>query len=175
MEEEYIKALIQNGWLFKKPENKLEKLNLSGYANDRLQHLESSFINFTTLYDILANAADDVWYIPLNHYSPDFINDEGFAWNEFEIQSLEYADSDEERKEISSFWENHLPFLYSVKDGYAFIAIILKGEDKGKIVFGREPEYEDVELIANSFKEFLKMHSIFLTEASRLSLLRSFI
>lgn len=175
MDQEYIDFLEQKKWVFKKSTGIYNIKELNQYAKGRLQYLESSFFYFLNSYDVLANDTDDVWFIPLKSYSLDFLNDDEFTWNEFENQSLEYADSDEEKTKISSFWKNHLPFIYSVKDGYAYIAIILKGENKGKIVFGREPEYEDVEIISNSFKDFQRLHFNYLRGEKEAGFLSSFV
>jgi len=46
-----------------------------------------------------------------------------------------------------------------VKDGYAFVAIALEKHRYGTIVSGREPEYEDVAPICESFMQFLVLLS----------------
>jgi hypothetical protein len=38
-----------------------------------------------------------------------------------------------------------------VASGYAFFAL----NERGEVVYGREPEYEDVSVVASSFDEFL--------------------
>ncbi|MBQ8194632.1 MAG: hypothetical protein IJZ47_04620 [Oscillospiraceae bacterium] len=47
-----------------------------------------------------------------------------------------------------------MPIAISVKDGYRFWAIDLK-EKIGSVVCGYEPEFEDVEIVAEDFEQFL--------------------
>ena len=54
--------------------------------------------------------------------------------------------------EIKQFWDCNMPIALSVDDGYAYFAM----RADGQIVHGREPEYEDVEVFATSFSDFLK-------------------
>jgi len=47
-----------------------------------------------------------------------------------------------------------LPFLMSVKNGYAYVAIGIGDHNSGKVFYGSEPEYEQTLLIAETFSEF---------------------
>ena len=77
--------------------------------------------------------------------------------NEFELLSLEAAMDDESWKsEITRWWDSYLPIVLSVENGYSFYAIDLTN-DKGAIVHGYEPEFEEVEKVANTLEEFLEL------------------
>lgn len=52
--------------------------------------------------------------------------------------------------------------MMSVKSDYAYVAIVLNGEDKGQIVTGNEPEYEDTVTLANSLGEFFEKYILVL-------------
>ncbi len=76
---------------------------------------------------------------------------------EFEELSLEVAEGDDEwKEEIKRWWDKKLPIIISVRDGYSFFAIDLEN-DCGNIVKGEEPEFEETEIVASSFYEFLDM------------------
>ncbi len=76
-----------------------------------------------------------------------------FAWNEWELQSIEAAEDDDDWiKQIRSFWDRHLPLAHSVEDGYAYFAL----KPDHSIVFGREPEFEETEPVAAIFSQFLE-------------------
>ncbi|MCD7972849.1 MAG: hypothetical protein LUG18_09330 [Candidatus Azobacteroides sp.] len=47
-----------------------------------------------------------------------------------------------------------IPFLFSVKSGYTYLASTIERNNKGKIVCGNEPVYEEVSVIAESPDEF---------------------
>jgi hypothetical protein len=70
--------------------------------------------------------------------------------------SLEAAMDDEIWKsEITAWWDRYLPIVMSVEDGYSFYAIDVT-EDQGAVVRGSEPEFEEVDKVANSFEQFLE-------------------
>lgn len=153
----FIDFLIQKNWVLGKPTLERNQIDLPKIAKGKLNAIDTSFLDFINSFKTLSNEADECWFCSLDDYSNEQPNAQEFAWNDFELESLEYAE-DEDKNEIITFWGNHLPFLLSVKNGYAYAAIILKGDDKGKIVYGREPEYEDVEIISNSFQEFKELY-----------------
>lgn len=71
--------------------------------------------------------------------------------------SLEVAEDDQEwKEEITAWWDKHLPIIMSVDDGYSFYAIDLT-DAKECIVKGYEPEFEEVEKVADSIEEFLDL------------------
>lgn len=88
--------------------------------------------------------------------SGDFLRDEAFRFDAFERMSLEAAagDVDAERA-IVAFWTAHLPLLLSVRGAYQFFAIRLAGPDRGCVVHGCEPEFEEVSIVARSLDAFL--------------------
>jgi len=175
MKDNYIDILINHNWLFKNNDKIIDRAQANNYAENKLEKVGDSFFSFINEYKLLTNETDDVWFIPIYEYSIKTKNEEEFTWNNFEIESLEYADDEGEKKEIKDFWNNHLPFLFSVKDGYSYIALIIDGKNKGKIVHGREPEYEDIDIISDSFDEFQKMHITYLKNRKEHSVLANFI
>lgn len=173
----YINFLIKQSWAFKEKKKKLKKTETSDYASGRLKKIQddNTFFDFINSYNLLANKTDDVWYLSIKDYITKENDNEEFSWNDFEVESLEYADTKEEEKKIKSFWENHLPLLLSVKESYAFIGIIISQQNKGKIVFGREPEYEDIEVIADSLEDFFKIHTDYIKKGKGPFFLKNFV
>ena len=81
--------------------------------------------------------------------------DVAYAWNEWEVQSLDAADGDADwQQRITQFWDRHFPVLMSVKDGYAYCALDL---GTFQVVRGEEPEYEATVPIAGSLLELLQL------------------
>ncbi len=79
-----------------------------------------------------------------------------FRWDEWERMSLVAADGDADVvARVRDFWDSHLPFLLSVRDGYAYYAVRTKGDGFGWVVAGREPEFEETSVVAQSFDQFL--------------------
>ena len=56
---------------------------------------------------------------------------------------------------LTEFWNSYLPFAYSLRNGYAYLAIGVSGANKGKIIYGREPMFEEFSVEAESFEELL--------------------
>ncbi len=94
---------------------------------------------------------ETTWFICENEFNNS--SDTEFKWNEYELLSLEAAMEDAVWKsEITTWWDNHLPIVMSVEGGYSFYAIDLTS---GAIVRGYEPEFEEVDKVANNLEEFL--------------------
>lgn len=151
----FIKILVDYGWNYIPPK---ERVSQKEFNNVRLNESPSDFKEFVSSFELLSNKLDTVWFTSFKDYVSNN-SENSFSWNEFEMNSLEYAENDNEKKDIISFWEKTLPFMTSVKDGYSYIAIVIKGEDFGKVVCGQEPIYEDIVHICNSFQEFLCIFS----------------
>jgi hypothetical protein len=145
----FFERLKELKWNINLREEKIN--NWENLASGRLLTAPDELKDFISSYSLCANTEDNIWFLSCSDYmhNPDI----SFPWNEFENQSKEYADKDM-LKEINAFWEKHIPFLFSVKNGYSFLVYCIKGENCGKIFYGYEPEYEDVSLISYSLEEF---------------------
>ena len=98
---------------------------------------------------------EKTWFICEDEFNNS--SDTDFKWNEYELLSLEAAMGDDSWKsEITAWWDRHLPIVMSVDDGYSFYAIDLTN-DKGAIVHGCEPEFEEVEKVANTLEQFFEL------------------
>jgi len=176
MTDNYINILVKNEWVFESNNIPVEKNKLFGLVGDKLRKTEGNLYSFINKYKLLTNKSDNVWFISIYEYLDQTNKKEGeFSWNDFEIESLEYADDEDEKDKIKRFWDNHLPFLFSVKNGYSYVAMVLDGVNKGKVVYGREPEYEDIEIVSNSFGDFQEMHVSYIENKGETTFLSDFI
>lgn len=98
----------------------------------------------------LSSPDENCWFLSIDDYSA--LAQDAFAWNEFEILSLDASSSDDERAMITTFWSRHVPILLSVRDGYSYLAV----RDDGVIIHGEEPEFEQTTLVAASLDELLR-------------------
>ncbi len=133
--------------------------NFSEMAEGRFANAPDELKELVQMFVSCANKEDTVWFLSVNDYLSN--SDAPFSWNEFEIQSLEVAEEDEITG-IKSFWALHLPFMLSVKNGYAFLAVVLSGPNKGEIVIGNEPMYEEVSVVASNLPAFFDLFVSFL-------------
>ena len=116
--------------------------------SDRYSNIPEEWIAFITQYKDIVNDTEDTWFVT---YSSDEVGD--FSHDEFEKMSLEIAEDDSDwQSEIKEFWDNHFVIVMSVGNGYEYYAIDLTTYE---IVRGCEPEFEEVEVVAASFSEFI--------------------
>lgn len=147
---EFMNWAKENGWtITKKSDN---NVNLSGSFIARYTEIPSEYLEFLSVVKQCITLSEKTWFLCENEYNPS--SDTAFKWNEFELLSLEAAMDDETWKsEITAWWDHYLPIVMSVDGGYSFYAIDLTNE-KGAIVRGYEPEFEEVEKAANHLEEF---------------------
>lgn len=106
--------------------------------------------------DDLTNEDETCWLLTATHYAGE--TNLAFAWNEWERLTLESAGRDLVwATQIRRFWDAHMPIALTVDDGYGYYALL----ENGKVVVGREPEFEDTSSFANSYEEFLEKLSNF--------------
>ena len=133
--------------------NKGEELNVQ--FTSRYPCIPSDYFTFLNSFSLLMNHSETTWFNSISDFN-ETNTESDFKWNEFEIMSVDAFEGDKEQQQIiKEFWNKHLPIILSVKDGYAFFAIGVAEENFGKIYFGIEPEFEELELVANSFEEFI--------------------
>jgi hypothetical protein len=144
---EALKKLSNAGWIVRL---RKEALPLPSFVKQRYPWLSSDLESFLCEIEMVCRNDSKLWLLS----SEDFFgkSKSDFAWNEWELQSLDAADNDSEWiSEIKQFWDKHFPIALSVADGYAYFAI----REDNLIVYGREPEYEETEPFAYSLLEFL--------------------
>ncbi len=146
----FLTYLKGQGWKVEaseKTENRLPQAIKERYTN-----IPQSWLEFISTVKSAINNDGTKWFLCRNDFE---IQSEGsFRWNEWEIISLESAEKDILwEAEIKQFWNSHLPIILSVKNGYAYYAISM---ENGSIVYGAEPEFEDCDIVASSFEEFMK-------------------
>jgi hypothetical protein len=146
---QYVGALERAGWTVKLlpkprslPSDILKRYSwLPRHARAFIESLSEAY-----------SADEKSWILTASDFHGD--SSSAYAWNEWEQQSLSAAEDDDESKsEIADFWDEHFPFLMSLKNGYAYFAI---EQESLAAVVGEEPEYEEAEPLANSLAEALQ-------------------
>ncbi len=138
-----------NGWDIAKKSGL--QLNLDSSIIARYKEIPNEYLEFLSVVEKCVTPNETTWFICENEFNNS--SDTEFKWNEYELLSLEAAMEDAVWKsEITTWWDNHLPIVMSVEGGYSFYAIDLTS---GAIVRGYEPEFEEVDKVANNLEEFL--------------------
>ena len=149
----FIEWAESNGWsVIRKHDGKV-KLNRK--FSKRYPEIPPEYQEFLKLVEEFVSPSEKIWFLCQNDYNDK--TDSAFKWNEFEQISLDAAGKDSAwKKEIISWWDKYLPIVMSVQDGYSFYAIDLYNE-KGSIVEGFEPEFEEATKIADSLEAFFDL------------------
>lgn len=143
MLKEFITWAESNGW---KVAESSEKADIPEEVKRRYD-LPEQWYSFISGLVVCENNSQTKWFLTPNDYLP---REEGFRWNEFEMQSLEWTDND---PEVISYWSKHFPIFISVDGDYSYYAI---NTENGNVVNGYEPEYEESEVVAEDFDTFIK-------------------
>jgi len=142
----------ENGWDI--AEKSEFHLNLNSSLVSRYQEIPNEYLNFLSVVEKCITPNENTWFICEDEFNNS--SDSAFKWNEYELLSLEAAMDDPIWKsEITTWWDNHLPIVMSVDGGYSFYAIDLTN-DRGAIVRGYEPEFEETEKVASTLDEFFE-------------------
>ncbi|MGE6229943.1 SMI1/KNR4 family protein [Paenibacillus chitinolyticus] len=150
---EFIIWANDNGWDI--TEKSGVQLNLDSSIVSRYKEIPNEYLDFLNAVEKCMTPDEKTWFICEAEFNSS--SDTAFKWNEVELLSLEAAVNDDSWKsEITAWWDNYLPIVMSVDGGYSFYAIDLT-HDKGAIVRGYEPEFEEVDKVADSLEEFLEL------------------
>lgn len=148
--EEFLTYMKEQGWIVELNE-KREEHRLPQVIRERYISVPQQWMDFISAVKSLINDDDTSWFLCGDDF--DLQKEHSFRWNEWEIISLESAESDTEwETKIREFWNIHLPIIMSVEGGYSYYAISM---ENGSIVYGNEPEFEECKVVANSFEDFL--------------------
>ncbi|MDF2660361.1 MAG: hypothetical protein K0Q94_3152 [Paenibacillus sp.] len=150
--DEFMIWADEKGWDLTRKSN--FRLNLDGSVTARYKEIPNEYLDFLSAIQQCVSPNEQTWFICEDEFNSS--SDAAFQWNECEMLSLEAAMDDEIWKsEITAWWDRYLPIVMSVEDGYSFYAIDVT-EDQGAVVRGSEPEFEEVDKVANSFEQFLE-------------------
>jgi hypothetical protein len=142
MSASFVATLRSRGWRYVSAEK-----SSSPWLPARYPLVPSDLSEFLQSFSQLQNPDETRWFISADDFRSE--DARGFAWNEFERMSLGAAAGDIEwSNEIQSFWAVHVPIFMSVDGGYSYAAYCCVGENTGCYVSGREPEFEEVEVVA---------------------------
>lgn len=150
MIETFGTYMKENGWNIEW--NEIKENDLPETIINRYRNIPKQWLEFISSIKCLVNADETMWFLCAEDFAAK--NNEAFQWNEWELISLGSAGGDAEwQNEISQFWNNHLPIVMSLKGSYSYYAIAIKD---GSIVYGSEPEFEECEIVADSFTDFIE-------------------
>ena len=139
----------ENGWNIEW--NEIKGNYLPETITNRYRNIPKQWLEFISSIKRLVSADETMWFLCAEDFTAK--SNEAFQWNEWELISLGSAEGDAEwQNEISQFWDNHLPIVMSLRGSYSYYAIAIKD---GSIVHGSEPEFEECEIVADSFMDFM--------------------
>lgn len=131
-----------NGW---NVETASEKQQLPEKVVERYAFIPDDWRDFISGFESLINGDNNIWFRTADEFAEE---------NDFERISLEASKDDEEwRQEVIGFWDNFIPVVMSVAGDYHYYAI---GVKTGEVFEGWEPEFEEPEICAMSFSDFIE-------------------
>lgn len=119
----------------------------------------AEYLEFLNQAALCAGPMDTEWFLCEESYRQD--DPDAFCWDHCERLSLAAARDmmdPEEEKRVEAFWDKVLPFFLSVGSGYEYYGFDVTGAfgPKGCVLHGWEPEFEEAEVFAGDFAEFLR-------------------
>jgi SMI1/KNR4 family protein SUKH-1 len=151
--DDYIAVLERQGWRVELTQGDVA---LSALFCSRHPKIPDSYMKFLQRVASCANASETVWFLCAADYNG--ASDAAWRWDEMEKIDLEGARDDAARSAIASFWNRHLPFMYSVGGDYAYLAFRVGDERFGSVVDGYDIELTSVSDVAPSFDDFVRLH-----------------
>ncbi|MDR2284187.1 MAG: SMI1/KNR4 family protein [Sphingobacterium sp.] len=128
---------------------------LSEQFLNRYPRLPAEYLDFLESFSLLSNKSDTTWFNSINDFNEE--SEGEFRWDEFERQSMEAFEGDvSAQRLVGDFWDRHIPIILSVEEGYSYFCIGVGEDNWGKVYFGEEPEYEEVEWVSDSFLMFME-------------------
>lgn len=107
----------------------------------RYPRIPEDFRSFLKQTGSCANAGETVWFICIDDYKG--TSPSAFAWNAFELMALEAVEGDDQAsKGVRQFWNDHLPFMLSVKGDYICLALSLSEKEFGSVVAVYAPDFD---------------------------------
>lgn len=147
-----ISQLRVQGWTLEMQPG--QPFRLSPAIATRYPKLPDSLVEFLSGLNLCVNRHQTSWFLCQSDFKG--TGGSAFRWDEWEQLSLDAARDDADRiSAVRSFWDSHLPFLFSVHSGYAYHAVCVAADRFGQIVKGHDPEFEDALPVADSFESFI--------------------
>ena len=147
--ERFYEWAKNNGWNVGLAD---KRQGLPKSVTERYAFIPSDWVEFIQYFKVCINSENNLFF-QLPEDFEDIGDDSGFRWNEFELISLEAAKGDEKwTADIRAFWDNYLPIVMSVEGDYHYYAIGIK---TGEVFDGWAPEFEEPEIVASSFADFI--------------------
>ena len=143
MLDEFKEWAVKNNW---KIVSGTDKKDLPDIIRNRYK-IPQQWYDFICMLRVCENQTETTWFLTPDDYLP---RNDGFQWNEFELQSLEWTDND---SSVSGYWDKHFPVVMSVDGEYSYYAV---NTENGNVVNGAEPEYEISSVVAEDFNDFIR-------------------
>jgi hypothetical protein len=131
---------------------------LGASFSQRFPNVPPGYLQFLQSFSRLQTEDGTLWFNSMQDFNSEVAESAGsmFAWNEFELQSLQaFYDDEAGQQQVRSFWDAHLPILLSVQGHYSYVALGVATHNWGQVFAGEEPEYEEAQCIAPSFQQWL--------------------
>jgi hypothetical protein len=118
---------------------------------ERYPSLQAEVIDVLSQATRCSSRDEQSWLLTLQAFQASPL--QGFRWNLYEMMAHDAATTDGERDTITRFWDEHFPFLLSVRADYDYLAVRLSD---GCVVHACAPEWELPSVLEPSFGAFVE-------------------
>jgi len=143
-----LKALAQRSWVVELADQAPAKPSCIA---ERYPSLQADVVDVLSQATRCSSRDEQSWLLTFQAFQASPL--QGFRWNQYEMMALDAATTEGERDAISRFWDEHFPFLLSVRADYDYLAVRLSD---GGIVHGCAPEWELPSVLVPSFSAFVE-------------------
>jgi hypothetical protein len=148
-----LDRLRDRGW--KVEEGPAEPFVLPPEIATRHQNIPSSLTAFLAGLRACVHPTETAWFLCQGDYAR--TAGSPWAWDEWEQMSLSACNGDgEQLSQVRDFWDEHLPFMFSVYQDYGYFAVRTAPEGFGRVVVGFAPYFEEPSVAADTFEAFLE-------------------
>jgi len=150
---ELIQRLEQKGWKIKlKPQ---PGLNLKPEFTARYPDMTAEHRAFLETVQSAVSSDGKAYFLCEDDYNQK--PGAAYEWNCWETLSLDSSKDDPTKQEnVRIFWTAHLPIFHSVKSDFAYLAVKQNDTTAGRVFYGSEPEFEEINFICESFGGLLE-------------------
>jgi hypothetical protein len=152
--QQYLELLKSKGWRLELWDGATPPA-LDPAFTSRYPRIPPDYTKFLDRVKVCINPDETVWFLCLDEYN----NTSNLCWPWNAMEQVDLDGDEETRAEVVEFWNRHMPYMFSVRGEYAYLAFRVSDERFGSVVEGCEELLEPGDC-AKSFEEFVRLHSL---------------
>jgi hypothetical protein len=153
--EASLKALKKAGWQVEMRPAELAEVSLPEAVRERFGRLPEDYLEFLATVSKCENPDAVAWFLTADDFCGGA--DARFRWDEIEQMFVPGPEDADNLAAWQAFWREHLLTFISGSMDYAYLALRLGQHERGSVVEGYSPVFEDTEKVCDSFTDLCVM------------------